>query len=58
MEAKMYTWLLKVSDHSEPETKVSYINLYGLTEKEAIAKAREIKNEYISCRLYKLNCVL
>ena len=58
METKMYTWLLKVSDYSEPETKVSYINLYGLTEKEATNKAREIKNEYISCRLYKLSNVL
>lgn len=43
MEINRYAWLLKVVDHSEPELKISYIDLYGLTEGEAVAKVHEIK---------------
>lgn len=58
METKMYSWIIKVIDNSEPNLKISFIDLYGLTEDEAIAKVREIKNEHSVCRLYKLNCVI
>lgn len=54
----MYSWIIKVIDNSEPNLKISFIDLYGLTEDEAIAKVREIKNEHSVCRLYKLNCVI
>lgn len=58
METKMYSWIVKVIDNSGPNLEISFIDLHGLTEDEAIAKVREIKNEYLVCRLYKLNCVI
>ena len=49
MEINRYSWLLKVVDHSEPELKTSFIDLYGLTEGEAVAKVHDIKMN--SCRV-------
>ena len=59
MEINRYAWLLKVVDHSEPELKTSYIDLYGLTEGEAVAKVHEIKkNKFLQCKLYRLYIVI
>ena len=58
MEINRYAWLLKVVDHSEPELKISYIDLYGLTEGEAVAKVHEIKNKSLQCKLYRLYVVI
>lgn len=58
MEINRYSWLLKVVDHSEPELKTSYIDLYGLTEGEAVAKVHEIKNSFLQCKLYRLYIVI
>lgn len=59
MEINRYSWLLKVVDHSEPELKTSFIDLYGLTEGEAVAKVHDIKkNEFLSCKLYRLYIVI
>lgn len=49
METKMYSWVIKVIDNSEPNLEINFIDLYGLTEDEAIAKVREIKNEHSVC---------
>lgn len=46
METKMYSWVIKVIDNSEPNLEINFIDLYGLTEDEAIAKVRELKNEH------------
>ena len=54
----MYSWLIKVIDNSEPNLKISFIDLYGLTEDEAVTKVRELKNEHTVCRLYRLNRVI
>lgn len=58
MEINRYAWLLKVVDHSEPELKISYVDLYGLTEGEAVAKVHEIKNKSLQCKLYRLYVVI
>lgn len=58
MEINRYSWLLKVVDHSEPELKTSFIDLYGLTEGEAVGKVHEIKNKFLSCKLYRLYIVI
>lgn len=58
METKMYSWIIKVIDNSEPNLKISFIDLYGLTEGEAVAKVHEIKNEFLSCKLYRLYIVI
>ena len=54
----MYSWVIKVIDNSKPNLEISFIDPYGLTEDEAIAKVREIKNKHTVCRLYKLNSVI
>lgn len=58
METKMYSWVIKVIDNSGPQLNISFVDLYGLTEDEAVTKVREIKNEHLVCRLYRLNCVI
>jgi hypothetical protein len=58
METKMYSWVIKVIDNSEPNLEINFIDLYGLTEDEAIAKVRELKNEHTVCGLYRLNRVI
>lgn len=54
----MYSWVIKVIDNSEPNLEINFIDLYGLTEDEAIAKVRELKNEHTVCGLYRLNRVI
>lgn len=58
METKTYPWVIKVIDNSEPNLEINFIDLYGLTEDEAIAKVRELKNERTVCRFYRLNRVI
>lgn len=58
MEINRYAWLLKIIDRSESTLKISYVDLYGLTEGEAIARVHEIKNKYLQCKIYKLYLVI
>lgn len=58
MEINKYAWLLKIIDRSESNLKISYVDLYGLTEGEAIARVHEIKNKYLQCKIYKLYLVI
>lgn len=43
MEINRYSWVIKVIDNSEPNLEINFIDLYGLTEDEAIAKVRELE---------------
>lgn len=58
MEINRYSWVIKVIDNSEPNSEINFIDLYGLTEDEAIAKVREPENEHTVCRIYRLNRVI